>query len=120
MIRKMILAAVIAVSLTAVAVPAAAQAYVRIAPPPPREEMVPGHRPGYVWAPGHWEWRHRHYYWVNGYWLRERHGYHYNPHTWVERNGQWYLERGHWQHGDRDHDGVPDRYDRAPNNPNRY
>ena len=29
------------------------------------------------------------------------------------------LERGHYAHGDRDHDGVPNRYDRAPDNPYR-
>ena len=36
------------------------------------------------------------------------HRYHYN--RIVHRNGAW---------GDADHDGVPNRYDRAPNNPYR-
>ena len=119
MIKKTVMAAIVAASLLAVAAPTVADTYVRIAPPPPREEMVPGHRPGYVWAPGHWEWRNNHYRWASGVWVRERRGYNYNPHTWVERDGRWYMERGRWQRGDRDHDGVPNRFDRAPNNPNR-
>lgn len=119
MIKKTILAAIFAASLAAVALPAAAVTYVRIAPPPPREEMVPAHRPGYVFAPGHWEWRNNHYRWAKGTWIHARNGYRYNPHAWVERDGRWYMERGHWQRGDRDRDGVPDRYDRAPKNPHR-
>ena len=27
---------------------------------------------------------------------------------------------GHWNRGDRDGDGVPNRYDRRPGNPHRY
>jgi hypothetical protein len=119
MIRKAIVGAIFVASLTAVAVPAAAVTDVRVAPPPPREELAPAQRHGYVWAPGHWEWRRGDYHWVNGAWLRARHGYHYSPNTWVEHDGHWHMERGHWQQGDRDHDGVPNRYDRAPDNPNR-
>ena len=33
--------------------------------------------------------------------------------------GGWYMERGHWDRGDRDHDGVPNRIDRRPDNPRR-
>jgi hypothetical protein len=119
MIRKAIVATIFAASLT-IAIPAAAVTYVRVAPPAPREELAPGHRQGYVWAPGHWEWRRGDYHWVNGAWLRARHGYHYSPNTWVEHDGHWHMERGHWQQGDRDHDGVQNRYDRAPDNPNRH
>ena len=52
-------------------------------------------------------------YYYGGYreehrgWEGERH--HYNQH-YAQRNGPW---------GDTDRDGVPNRYDRAPNNPNR-
>jgi hypothetical protein len=28
-----------------------------VAPPPARVEVVPDARPGFVWAPGYWEWR---------------------------------------------------------------
>jgi hypothetical protein len=63
--------------------------------------------------------------WIKGHWERERHGYHWNPSRWEQRDGRWVLERGRWDRGerfarrDRDHDGVPDRFDRAPDNPYR-
>ncbi len=119
MIRKIVLAAMLAASFGSIAHPAVAATYVRVAPPPPREEAPPSPRHGHVWVAGHWEWRHGHHRWVNGHWLRERRGYHYNQPTWTERDGGWYMERGGWRRGDRDGDGVPNRQDRAPNNPNR-
>jgi hypothetical protein len=42
--------------------------------------------------------------------------------NWVERDGHWVMERGRWDRGgrhDRDGDGVPNRMDEHPNNPNR-
>jgi hypothetical protein len=43
--------------------------------------------------------------------------------NWVERDGRWAYQAGRWERGnrnrDRDGDGVPNRMDRAPNNPNR-
>jgi hypothetical protein len=70
--------------------------------------------------------------WVQGTWVRERPGYHYVGPRWVEHDGGWRMEHGRWAHGDRDHDGianrydhdrdgdgVPNRYDRAPDNPYR-
>lgn len=87
-----------------------------VPPPPLRYEVLPVPRRGYVWVPGYWDWRGHRHVWVAGTWVRERRGYHYQPHAWIERNGGWYLERGRW---DRDHDGIPDRYDRHPNNPYR-
>lgn len=112
---------------------ASADVLVRVAPPPPRYESVPAARPGYVWAPGHWEWRRQQHVWVNGNWIRERPGYRYKSPHWVERNGRWAMQPGGWQRGgrDRDHDGVRNRRDRdrdgdgvpnerdaRPNNPN--
>ncbi len=94
--------------------------YIRVAPPVQYVEAVPSYRSGYVWVPGYWDWRaDRHggrHVWVEGSWLRERHGYAYRPHRWVDNGGHWVQERGHW---DRDGDGVPNRYDRYPNNPYR-
>jgi hypothetical protein len=120
MIKKIVLAAMLAASIGSISAPAtSAERYAREAPPPPRTETVPAARRGWVWAPGHWEWRGRRYHWVKGTWLRERRGYRYAEHQWVERDGKWYREGGNWRRGDRDGDGVPNRMDRAPNNPNR-
>jgi hypothetical protein len=117
--KKLLIAALLAGSFGSVAMPAGAQIIVDHAPPPPRDERVPAPRHGYVWAPGHWEWRHGHHVWVGGTWLRERRGYVYHAPNWVQRDGHWMMERGRWDHGDRDGDGVPNRMDAHPNNPNR-
>ena len=95
---------------------AQAQVVVRIAPPPPRDEPVPGPRRGMVWVPGNWDWNGRRYVWRRGHWERARRGYRYRSHEWVENGGRWEQRRGGW---DRDGDGVPNRVDPAPNNPRR-
>ncbi|MFM9436973.1 hypothetical protein ACFDR9_004060 [Janthinobacterium sp. CG_23.3] len=99
--------------------------YVQVAPPPPRYERTPRARHGYVWSPGHWEWRGRRHAWVAGNWIAERRGYVYRNPAWAQRDGRWYMEQGRWsQHGgrgDSDRDGIPNRYDRDNNNvPVRY
>ena len=119
MIRKILLAAMVAACFGSVAIPATAEIVVRIAPPPLRAEVAPQPRRGYLWVAGHWEWKNRKHQWVRGHWIRERRGYLYNQPNWVERDGRWYMERGGWRRGDRDGDGVPNRQDRAPDNPNR-
>ena len=119
MIKKILVAAMFAASLGTMAIPAAAAIYVRTAPPDARVEVVPEARRGYVWTPGYWNWNGRRHVWVSGAWLRERHGYSYNHARWVERDGRWRLENRRWSRGDRDGDGVPNRVDRFPNNPNR-
>ncbi len=134
-IHKLLLASLVAGSFGTFAVPVTASAQtiiVREAPPPLRAERVPQARRGYVWAPGHWEYRHGRYVWTRGTWLRERHGYAYTAPTWVERDGRWVMERNGWRRGDRDGDGIrngrdrdrdgdgiPNRMDARPNNPNR-
>ena len=133
MFKKTLLAVTVVASLGAVAVPqASAEVYVRVAPPAPRVEVVPEPRRGYVWVPGYWDYRGHRHVWVAGTWVRERPGYRYVGPRWVERHGGWAMERGRWNRGDRDHDGVPNRvdrdrdgdgvpnrYDRAPDNPRR-
>ncbi len=109
-------------SFGALALPTAAQAQpvinVQIGPPPPpRVERVPPPRRGYVWAPGHWEARRGQHVWVRGEWIRARPGYAYRAPEWRERDGRWEYRSGRW---DRDRDGVPNRYDRRPNNPYRH
>ena len=134
MMKKFLLASVVAATLGSVAVPAASAVYVRIAPPEPRAEVVPAPRRGYTWAPGYWDWRNNRHVWVSGHWIKERRGYVYAEPRWVERDGRWYKERRGWQRsgrGDRDRDGIPNRVDRdkdgdgvpnradaRPNNPN--
>ena len=103
----------------AVTIPTTAQAQAVIiqqAPPPPRSERIGPPRRGYVWVPGHYEWRRGEHVWVRGYYMRARPGYAYRPPEWRERDGRWEYRRGEW---DRDRDGVPNRYDRRPDNPNR-
>lgn len=94
----------------------AVDVYVRSAPPPPREERVPVARRGHVWAPGYWKYQGKRHVWTKGHWERERRGYAYRPTEWVERDGRWHMKRGGW---DRDGDGIPNRLDAHPNNPNR-
>ena len=142
--RKLLLSALAAASIGMTSVPASAAVgiYVDVAPPPPRYEVVPAPRAGFIWAPGVWEWRNGRHIWVNGHWIRERHGMYWHPDRWEESNGRWAFRRGAWDrerwaenragYGDRDRDGIPNRYDRdrdgdgvpnrfdrAPDNPRR-
>jgi hypothetical protein len=116
--KKLLIAALIAGSFAGIA-PAGAQIIVDRAPPPPRAEHVPPPRHGYVWAPGYWAWNHGRHVWVGGHWERERRGFVYRAPAWNQRDGHWVMDRGGWGHGDRDGDGVPNRVDNHPNNPNR-
>ncbi|MDL5038718.1 YXWGXW repeat-containing protein [Comamonas resistens] len=86
------------------------------APPPPRYEVVPAPRRGYIWAPGYWEPRGHRHVWRAGHWVQARPGYVYRPPTWSQHGGRWDYRGSRW---DRDGDGVPNRYDRSPNNPYR-
>ena len=77
---------------------ASARTYVDIdvAPPPPREEVVPAPRVGFVWAPGYWDWDGHHHQWRKGHWEHERAGHHWVNDEWTQRDGHWHHERGHW------------------------
>jgi hypothetical protein len=120
MFKKILLASMIAASLGSIPLASVARTIiVREAPPPPRDEVAPAARRGYVWAPGHWEWRHGHHVWASGHWIRERRGHHWEADRWVERDGRWVMVPGRWARGDRDNDGVPNRLDSQPNNPNK-
>jgi hypothetical protein len=146
--RKLIVAAALAFSSIGLApLPASADVgiFVDAAPPAPRYEVVPAPRAGYVWQPGYYDWRNGHHVWVRGQWIRERKGYYWHPSRWEQRDGRWTLQKGRWDRerwadnrgrggpgGDRDRDGIPNRFDRdkdgdgvrdsrdaAPNNPRR-
>lgn len=93
---------------------------VRTAPPPPVFERAPGVREGYVWAPGYHEWRNGRYEWHPGYWVSARPGYVWEEARWIQRpDGTWHLAGNTWArrgpYGDRDGDGIPNRYDTARN-----
>jgi hypothetical protein len=122
MFKKILIAGLVAASFASVPLASVAQQrtiIIREAPPPPREEVQPQMRRGYVWAPGHWEWRRGKHVWVPGHQVRARRGHHWEADRWVERNGRWELQRGRWARGDRDGDGVRNRDDARPNNPNK-
>ncbi len=140
------------IASTAQAVPAvvapsygyAPNVIVQPAPPPPLYEATPAPRAGYSWAPGFFEWRGDRYVWSPGRWIEHREGWAWQQPRWQQRSdGSWFLVGGQWVRtdnlaygrgpdGDRDRDGVVNRYDRDrdgdgvanrydayPNNPNR-
>jgi len=116
--RKLLIGCFAAAALAAAALPAEARTYVdfqlNVAPPVAPYELVPAPRPGFVWAPGYYDWRYNRYIWVPGHWNRHRPGYYYEPVRWVHRGGRYYRAGG-WRDADRD--GVPNYADRAPHNP---
>ena len=121
MFSKLKILTVLAATSATISVSAVAAPYVevRVGPPPPRHEVVPAPRAGYVWAPGYWDWRGHRHVWVNGHWERERHGYVYHAPRWEQNGDHWRYHRGSWARGDKDHDGVPNAYDAHPSNPRR-
>jgi hypothetical protein len=92
------LAAVLVCAGTLAATPASAQAVIvaPMAPPPPRVEVVPAPRAGYVWDQGRWRWDHGRYVWVPGHWQPVRVGYRWVPGHWVQRGPNWRWVEGHW------------------------
>ena len=108
MFKQTLLGAVVAAGSLISLVPTAANAQytaiVATAPPPPLQEAIPADRPGYVWSPGHYQWRGNQYVWVRGHWLVDRAGYEYQEPRWVQRgNGEWVLVGGDW---------IPERHAR--------
>lgn len=99
--RRTLLALCVAVASAASLAPlgALADVVVRFGPPPPRHEVVPVVRPGWVWVPGYWNWNGRRYVWVHGHRVHARRGWHWAPDRWVEDRGRWHREHGHWDRG---------------------
>ena len=110
---------------------------VQPAPPAPLSEAVPAPREGYVWAPGHFEWRNGQYAWIGGEWITARPGFAWHAGHWEQRaDGNWQFVAGHWiqtddyasadreqrrgPFGDRDGDGVINRDDRFPRDSARF
>ena len=128
MFKKTLLGAIVATGSLMSLLPTAANAQytaiVSVAPPAPVYEATPAPREGYVWAPGHHEWRNGQYVWVQGHWLQARSGYEYREPRWVQRgDGQWALVGNNWERrgpmGDRDRDGIPNAFDDRNNNRDR-
>jgi hypothetical protein len=80
------------------AAPAFAQAVIiaPMAPPPPRVEVMPAPRAGYVWDQGRWRWAQGRYVWVPGHWQPVRVGHRWVPGHWVQRGPNWRWIEGHW------------------------
>lgn len=69
------------------------------APPPPRYEVVPGPRAGYIWAPGYWNWDGGRHVWSSGHWERVRRNEVYVRPEWREEGGRWRFVQGGWRNG---------------------
>ena len=97
LVRKTVLAGLLALSLTPAIV--MAQVVVRIAPPAPIVE-VHDHPPhaGWVWIDGYHRWDGHRYVWVHGHWVRPPHpGAVWVAHRWEHRGDGWVLVEGHWR-----------------------
>src|ERR1700712_633950 len=64
------------------------------APPPPRAEAAQA-RAGFVWVPGHWDWR-GHWEWVPGRAEREHRGQKWREARWDHQGDQWVFSDGGW------------------------
>jgi hypothetical protein len=117
--RNNVVAALVAASFAAMALPTyAEEIYINIDPPHRRAEQHEN-RAGYVWVPGVWQWNSGKHEWVAGHQVAVRKGYHYENDRWVKHeNDKWIMQRGGWSL-DSDRDGVPDRLDNHPNDPRR-
>jgi len=120
MLRRSFSAAMLAVSSGSMMAPAEAVIIMREGPPTAREEIIPAARPGHVWSNGHWQWHNSGHRWIAGRWIPTRPGYLYSQPEWIERDGRSSLQRGTWRRADRDGDDMPNRMDRAPDNPLRF
>jgi hypothetical protein len=99
--KKLIVGSLVAATLGAFSIPAAARAnvdlFVNIGPPAAPYEYIPAPRAGFVWIPGYWDWRYGRHYWVGGHWARHRPGYAYQPARWVDHGGRWHYARPYWR-----------------------
>lgn len=95
----------IAVLAAVAPVQAAVNVNINISPPPPRYEVVPQVRPGYIWAPGYWAYQNRNYVWMRGHQIAHRPGQRWVADHWETGNryraGYWEPERRDGR--DRDH-----------------
>ncbi|MEX3633544.1 YXWGXW repeat-containing protein [Paraburkholderia sp. BR14320] len=90
------LSAALCCAATLTATPAFAQVVIAPMAPPPRVEVVPAPRDGYVWDQGRWRWEHGRYVWAPGHWQPVRVGYRWVPGHWAQRGPHWRWIEGHW------------------------
>ncbi|MBI5518671.1 MAG: YXWGXW repeat-containing protein [Desulfovibrio sp.] len=83
------------------AAPAFAQLSISInigdGPPPPRYEVVPRPRGGWIWVPGVWYWEAGRYNWAQGHWIKARPGQRWVPARWEHRGDHYRYEAGGWE-----------------------
>jgi hypothetical protein len=102
-VSTVIVAALLVAASSAMLAPTHAYAQVNLniiignPPPPPRYEVVPRPRPGYVWAPGYWNWNGRDHDWRGGHWERAREGQVYYRPQWVQADNGWRFQEGGWR-----------------------
>jgi hypothetical protein len=98
---SLILPALAAAALLGAASPSFSQVgiEIEIAPPAPRVLVAPPPRPGFVWAPGFWQWDGHQHVWVDGHWMRERPGWHWVPERWAPHGRRYRFVPGHWARG---------------------
>ena len=84
-------------------------------PPPPRHEVVPRPRPGYVWAPGYCNWNGHRHEWRAGHWERARQGQVYYRPQWVHVDNGWRLQEGGWRRAQGERHERHDRNDHRRN-----
>jgi hypothetical protein len=70
---------------------------VDVAPPPPPAVEIPPPRAGFVWAPGYYNWNGHQHVWVEGRFIAGRPGYHWAPDHWEQHNGRYRFAKGHWE-----------------------
>ncbi|MBX3160590.1 MAG: YXWGXW repeat-containing protein [Deltaproteobacteria bacterium] len=71
-------------------------AYPREAPPPPRAEAAAA-KAGFVWVPGHWEYRAGKYEWLAGHYERERAGKKWRAGRWDKDGDNYKWYEGDWE-----------------------
>src|SRR5512142_3340261 len=99
-IRKAVAVALLAAGTALGSAGAAfARSYVdiEVGPPPPRYEVVPAPRPGYIWVPGTWVWQGHRHVWHRGHWMHERPGYAYVEPRWHRYGERWRYDEGRWE-----------------------
>lgn len=103
LLSRLVLAGVVAGSLTATACVGSARGYGRVgvaavdtAPPAP-VKVYYDERPGYVHVQGRWIWDGNQWRWIEGRWMRQRPGHVYTQGYWAQQDGAYVWIDGGWE-----------------------